>query len=167
MKKFLSLASIITIMAIAVFATGCNFSASVSPGKVSVEKPSDMSFNNVLIQKTAGKELKEFVAFIDEYLAKIEAGEDEYVYNTLLHSAFHDQYTLEEISDMHKTIRSWGKYESYDLDKAEISINKDSMSKEYNIVMPVKFEKATKKFTLKLVSENNVLKVVSFDFKMM
>ena len=166
MKKIKFLPTLLLILLFACFTSACNFEVSVSPSKVSVEKPSNMAFNNILIQKTAGKELKELKEAVENYLTKIDAGEDEYVYKNLLHPAFHEQYTLDEIASMNNKIRrTMGKYESCDFDKAEISIKRDSLSKDYKIVLPVKYANGTERVELNYSSKDNVLKIIKFNFK--
>ena len=175
MKKFLigcvgvvfALILIVAIIIIVAAVTGnlkVTSSFNVTKPTKSVEV-TELSVDNPLVKTTASKELDEMVALMEDYLTSIDNGKDEYIYNNLLHEAFHKTYTLEDITKIHEKIRTLDGYRSYDLDKAKVSLKKDAKGRIYEITIPVEYTVNNEILELRAVdNDKKQLRIVKFQF---
>ena len=175
MKKFLigcvglivALVLIVAIILIAAAATGnlkvtSNFNISKPSKTVEV---TNLSADNPLVKKVASKELDEMIALMEDYLKSIDNGNDEYVYNNLLHEGFHKSYTFEDIKGIHDKIRTLDGYRSYNLEKAKVSLKRDEKGRIYEITIPVEYTVHKEILRLRAVdNKENQLRIVEFNF---
>lgn len=104
------------------------------------------------------------VQLFDNYLAKINKGEDEYIYNNMLGKKLRNQYTLNQIKQMNNYARSLGEVKDYDRSKVKIEEKEDNKTNIYVITSNVDFAKSRQRVRIKLNYENNDLKIFAFSF---
>ena len=100
----------------------------------------------------------------ETYLTKINAGADEDIYKNVLVKEFQNQYTLNQIKQMHDYVRGLGAVKNTNLDKAKYDTSKEGDIDVFEVSTVVDFENAPQLVKLKTIYQDNELKILSFSF---